>query len=298
MSAWYSNRKGFSIERLAALAAVAEHGGIMNAAGGEPTRQSQLSRQMKELEAFFGFDLLDRTSTPHQVNEAGRQIAQHTEVFLGSMMRSMDHYTHERPSISIAAGESIIQWFLIPMLAKSLTQKNSPRVRFLNQTSSQTVDRLVSGLVDIGVIKESDRRGNLAFESIGSHYPDALYHPDYFDFGNKPTWESLVDKPLAVQDHRGSLRVTMERLGGELDSSPRVIAECTSYPQVLELVMNGSCIGILPRLARKHAEDKGCKWMGLKEFKDQKTTIGVAWNKDRAKNSAGIATVLRWFGVR
>ncbi|MGB2403602.1 MAG: hypothetical protein ACPIA7_09350, partial [Akkermansiaceae bacterium] len=60
----------------------------------------------------------------------------------------------------------------------------------------------------------------------------------------------------------------------------------------------GSCVGILPRIAGKHAENKGCKWMGLREFEDQKTTIGVAWNKDRAKNSAGIAKVLRWFGVK
>ena len=298
MSEWYSNKKGFSIERLAALASIAEHGGIMNAAGGDPVRQSQLSRQMKELEGFFDFALLDRSSTPHQVTNAGEHISRHTELFLNSLKNSMDHFSNDRPCVRVAAGESIIQWFLIPTMTKRLSQKSSPRVRFLNQTSSQTVDRLVSGLVDIGVIKESDSRGNLAFESIGSHYPDALYHPDYFDFGIKPTWDSLADKPLAVQDHRGSLRATMDRLNSGHHSSPHVIAECTSYPQVLELVMNGSCIGILPQIARKHAENKGCKWMGLEEFKGEKTTIGVSWNKDRAKNSPEITEVLKWFGVR
>jgi hypothetical protein len=51
MSDWFRQKKGFSIERLAAMVSVAEHGGIMSAAGGDPNRQSLLSRQIKELES-------------------------------------------------------------------------------------------------------------------------------------------------------------------------------------------------------------------------------------------------------
>jgi DNA-binding transcriptional LysR family regulator len=298
MSKWYSNKKGFSIERLAALASVAEHGGIMNAAGGDATRQSQLSRQMKELEGFFDFALLDRSSTPHQVTDAGRQIARHTELFLQSMKSSVDHFANERPCVSLAAGESIIQWFLIPMLAKKLTQKNSPRVRFLNQTSSQTVDRLINGIVDIGIIKESSKRGSLAFKEISSYHSDVLYHPAHFKPGKNPTWASLASMPIAIQDHSDSLRATIDRLNSDLDTCPQIIAECTSYPQVLELVMNGSCVGILPRIAGKHAENKGCKWMGLTEFEDDKATIGVAWDESRMRNFPVMQTVLKWFGVK
>ena len=300
MSEWYSNKKGFSIERLAALASVAEHGGIMNAACGDPVRQSQLSRQMKELEDFFDFALLDRSSTPHQVTDAGRQIAGHTELFLNSMKNSMDHFSNDRPCVSIAAGESIIQWFLIPTLAKKLTQKNSPRVRFLNQTSSQTVDRLVNGIVDIGIIKESSKRGKLAFQEISSHHSDVLYNPDFIKPGKKPTWASLLDMnmPLAIQDHGGTLRATMDRLNIDLEARPQIIAECTSYPQVLDLVQSGACAGILPRLAKQQAESRGCKWMNIQELKGDKTTIGVAWDETRVRNFPAMQTVLKWFGVK
>lgn len=300
MSEWYSNKKGFSIERLAALASVAEHGGIMNAAGGDPVRQSQLSRQMKELEGFFDFALLDRSSTPHQVTDAGRQIARHTELFLHSMKSSVDHFANDRPCVSLAAGESIIQWVLIPTLAKRLTQKNSPRVRFLNQTSSQTVDRLANGLVDIGIIKEGSKRGKLAFHKISSHHSDVIYNPMFIDPGKKPTWESLVamNIPLAIQDHGGTLRAAMERLNTDQEASPQIVAECTSYPQVLDLVQSGACAGILPRLAKKQAESKGCKWMNIEELKDDMTTIGVAWDESRVRNFPAMQTVLKWFGAK
>ena len=45
---------GISIERLQTLCAVVEAGSIAGAAGPDPNRQSQFSRQLKELEKALG----------------------------------------------------------------------------------------------------------------------------------------------------------------------------------------------------------------------------------------------------
>ena len=71
----------------------------MSAAGGDPNRQSLLSRKIKELEGYFAFPLLDRRSTPHQLTEAGRQMVQHTAQFLTSLERSVEQHTN---SIGVA----------------------------------------------------------------------------------------------------------------------------------------------------------------------------------------------------
>jgi len=294
MSDWFRQKKGFSIERLAALVSVAEHGGIMNAAGGEPNRQSLLSRQIKELESFFDFPLLDRRSVPHQLTEAGRQIAQHTGQFLSSIERSIEQHSNERPLVRMAAGESVIQWLLIPALAKKLQQKKAPRIQFLNRSSRKTIDQIVSGAVDIGIVKESDVRSHLAFRKLASYNYGVIVNPKLLSIRKKPTWLSLAGVPLVIQENRGALRMQIDRLNAEVGAGPEIIAECTSFPQVLDLVLNSACVGILPRHAKKQVEAKGCQWLELNEFQSDPISLGVVWDESRVKNQPAMEIVLRW----
>ncbi|MBT8036110.1 MAG: LysR family transcriptional regulator [Verrucomicrobiae bacterium] len=294
MSDWFRQKKGFSIERLAALIAVAEHGGIMSAAGGDPNRQSLLSRQIKELEGYFDFALLNRTSTPHQLTDAGRQIAQQTSEFLNALDRSADQFSNDRPRVRIAAGESIIQWLLIPVFSKKLKLANCPRIQFLNRPSRKTIDQLTSGMVDIGIIKASDARSHLAFKKIAAYHYGIIVNAKLVKLAKSPNWASLSDIPLVIQENRGALRAQIEQLNTKTGSGPQVAAECTSFPQVLDMVINSPCIGILPKLAKSQAEKKGCRWIDLKELQSEELSIGVAWDKSRAKANQAVGMVLKW----
>lgn len=51
---------GLSIERLKSFIDVAERGSIARVADGDPSRQSLISRQIGELESFFGVELTKR----------------------------------------------------------------------------------------------------------------------------------------------------------------------------------------------------------------------------------------------
>ncbi len=53
-------KRGLSLDRLRVLCEVADAGGIARAARNDPTRQSQFSRQLKELEDFFEVELTRR----------------------------------------------------------------------------------------------------------------------------------------------------------------------------------------------------------------------------------------------
>ena len=48
---------GLTLDRLKNFCAIAEAGGIARIAGGDPAKQSLYSRQVKELEQFFGVEL-------------------------------------------------------------------------------------------------------------------------------------------------------------------------------------------------------------------------------------------------
>src|SRR5689334_689413 len=52
--------RGLSIDRLRVLVEVHDAGGIAQAAPGDPVRQSQYSRQLRELSEFFGVEVARR----------------------------------------------------------------------------------------------------------------------------------------------------------------------------------------------------------------------------------------------
>ena len=68
------SRGGLSLDRLQSFCAVAAEGGITKAAQGDPVRQSLFSRQIKELEEFFGVELVRRKGRGIALTEAGEQL--------------------------------------------------------------------------------------------------------------------------------------------------------------------------------------------------------------------------------
>jgi len=66
---------GLSLDRLRALLEVGASGSIVKATHGDPVRQSQYSRQIKELEDFFRVKLVERHEIDGEWEGAGSAFA-------------------------------------------------------------------------------------------------------------------------------------------------------------------------------------------------------------------------------
>src|SRR5258708_4260838 len=73
---------GLSLDRLKALLEVGAAGGIAKATQGDPVRQSQYSRQIKELENFFQVKLAERQGRGIRLTDPGRELARISRFFL------------------------------------------------------------------------------------------------------------------------------------------------------------------------------------------------------------------------
>ena len=69
------SRKGLSLDRLHNFCLVAEKGGIAKAVGNDLSRQALISRQISELEAFFGIELTRRRGKSIEITQAGMDLA-------------------------------------------------------------------------------------------------------------------------------------------------------------------------------------------------------------------------------
>jgi hypothetical protein len=106
------------LDRLQTLEKVVRAGSIGLAAKGDPNVQSQISRQIGELEKAMGLQLLDRTKKPFQPTRAAQRLADSC----GRFVRDVEEVSAEarglRRPITVGAGEVVIREFLIPLIGK------------------------------------------------------------------------------------------------------------------------------------------------------------------------------------
>ena len=148
------------MDRLLSLSLIDQAGNIAAASQVSGKSQSLLSRQVSELEGLKdsykgkgldGVSLLNREVVPHVLTAEGEQLARMTREFVQEFDVYVNAYKKKDEVITVAAGESIILWLLIPLLSKM-----AAKVRFKNMRSGEAVDAMKKGVVDLAVHHAKD----------------------------------------------------------------------------------------------------------------------------------------------
>ena len=109
--------KGLSLDRLRALLAVADAGGIARAAPGDATRQSQLSRQLGELERALGVRLTARDGRARVLTAAGRELASAARDLVRRLEDVRAHGANAELQLTLGAGDGVLSWWVVPAVA-------------------------------------------------------------------------------------------------------------------------------------------------------------------------------------
>ena len=149
--AWTTD--GFTIERLRTFCRIAEAGSITLAAKGDANRQSQFSRQVKELEEFFETKLLERAGKSVRLTEAGRKLALLTQSFFREIESLRATESLERV-IQICAGESVLRWLVIPRLAEMRGIAPESRFEFTARSTAQSLEDVKTGRADFAIVRK------------------------------------------------------------------------------------------------------------------------------------------------
>jgi DNA-binding transcriptional LysR family regulator len=121
-------QQGLSIDRLKALVEVVSAGSISKAVSGDPIRQSLYSRQLKELESFFGVELTRRKGRGLVITDRGRQLAQLAREQLQSLHDFKQSCAERDQHFRIGAGDSLLHWLVVPALGD--LESGSPHLTF------------------------------------------------------------------------------------------------------------------------------------------------------------------------
>ena len=241
---------GLSLDRLRVLCEVAEAGSIATAAKGNPVRQSQYSRQLKELEDFFEVELTRRHGKGLVLTQAGRELVEQSRASLKGLEDFHLRWINQPLIYSIGAGESLLEWLLLPSLASVDTSTPGASFKLCNLRTAKIVGGLQDLSLDFGLVRREAVTKSLTAHPLGS-IEYAVYCPrELVTNGSKPDLLSVLQSvPLAILGSDGEFR---RDFGAWVDKNHlhiKVGLECDSFPQACRAVRTKRFAAVLPTIA-------------------------------------------------
>jgi len=273
------NESGLSLDRLRSFCLVAQAGGVTRAARSDPAKQSLFSRQIKELEEFFGAELIRRKGRGIVLTAAGERLYSLARECFASLLDFKNQCKALPVEVVVGAGESIIEWLLLPHLNQIRNQLPNLRLTFLNLPTDEAIKRLMDGALDFAVVRKDAISRPLRATSLGVlHY--SLFVPQGLRAvaGHEDTVRLLDGLPLATLEGEGSFRNALAQTAKKAGISLNIQVECSSFPLAARAVARGGVAAILPSIAAADLQNAAVSQLSVPALKRFDRELCLAMN--------------------
>lgn len=271
-------RGGLSLDRLRSFALIADAGGLSLAAGGDPARMSLFSKQVKELEGFFGVALTRRQGRKVKLTEAGERLAQLAHAHLSGLEDFQQTCKGVPQTLSLGSANSLIEWLVMPQVAKLRRSLPNTLFEFYDGRTEELVRQVTDMSLDLALVRE-----------------DAVVRPLKYKRLLLLTYSLFVPRRLASSIREENLKVAMAgvplatSIGGQFREQLtigaakagwplRVELSCSSFTQAAQAVKTGAFGAALPNLASVAFAPNEVVQFPLPFLKSYARPICVAWS--------------------
>ncbi len=289
--------RGLSLDRLKILIEVRDAGSIAQAAPGDPVRQSQYSRQLRELSEFFGCEVAQRRGKILKLTAQGERLAE----LARDQLRSLDDFRAECKEQSVAftigAGDSLIQWLVIPRLGKIIDEFPGTHFATANLRTNEIVQQLTDCRLDFGIIRKNAMAPGLKSVSLGVVSYVALVPENLVRTKKKPSLQqAIAELPLATQTTDGQFTSALRAVAKALDVPLAPALACQSFPQTMAALRSGRFWAIVPELAARELPSGTAQRLTDAALAQLDREAMLAWNPRLVRvrpNAAKIAARLQ-----
>lgn len=289
--------RGLSLDRLKVLIEVRDAGSIALAAPDDPVRQSQYSRQLRELSEFFGCEVAHRRGKRLKLTEQGERLAE----LAREQLRSLDDFRAEcreqAVAFTLGAGDSLIQWLVIPRLGAVVDAFPGTHFSTVNLRTNDIVRQIDDGRLDFGIVRRNAMAPGLKAVSLGTVRYVALIPATLLTKRTKPALAAAFENlPLATQTTDGQFTEGLRSIAKALDVQVRPALSCQSFPQALAAARSGRFWSIVPELALRSESGTGLHRLEDPTLRVLDREAMLAWNPRLARvrpKATRIATSLQ-----
>lgn len=274
-------RGGLSLERLATLCLVVEAGGLSKAAGGDVSRLSLYSRQVKELEAFFGIPLGRKVGRMVVPTDEARAIAAAARAQFKALQSFVG--AHAAPaSFTLAASHSLLEWHVLPRLPALADALGPQRLRLIAMRTRDVVAAVEDHRVEVGLVRSDAVPRGMPSRSIvkvgyGLFVPKAMAGP-------RAARQILGAVPLALA-LGGQLREQFAAAARREKMELLVALECSSFTLALQAVRSGRYAAVLPDLVAEILDPRAVVRLDLPMELEPRREIVAVWRGGLAESA-------------
>jgi DNA-binding transcriptional LysR family regulator len=272
------SKGGLSLDRLHNFCRIVDAGSLSKAAQGDASKLSLYSRQIRELEEFFGVELKRRHGKGIVITEAGRRLAQLTRAHLLGLEDFQREARQMPKRLSIAAGNSVLEWTLVPKLAELRKALPGTSLEFYSLRTGDTVSKLIDMTLDIGLVRENALTPPLKWKRLFlADY--ALFLPRSLAKGitEANLRERITEIPLAAS-LGGQFRETLETSAAKAKWPLNICVSGSSFTQCARAVRSGACGAILPKIAASELDSSKVLQFSFPFLREKFHHICLAWN--------------------
>jgi len=277
-------RSGLSLDRLRSFLAVVEAGAIARAAPGNPIKQSQLSRQIGELEEFFGTALVARRGRGLAPTEAGARLAVVVREALQGLTDVATPATDHAVAASLGAGDHVLHGWIIPRLPHL---RGRLTLALASMHGAEALARLADARLDLAIVRAAEIPPTLRARPLGG-ISYALYIPRALRPPRLRGPALLAAVPLAVQTGDPELAGALDALLRESGTAPALV--CETFPQAQRAVSTGRYAAVLPTFARLELPARGFAEVSL--FTTPPLDVHLAWHPRLERQRPALAALL------
>ncbi len=264
---------GLSLDRLRALLAVAQAGSIVKAAAEDPVRQSQFSRQIKELEDFFQTHLVERHGKGIRLTPDGRELARISRFFMMGLSNFQRGCLAEGQTYRVGASPTFAAEILSPRLATEFG--GTSRARYAIEIVSDN-DQLERRLHDLTLDFAITTRGELS---------RPLQARKLFECGLSVWVPARLHKPREARQRLESRSLPLALANDELVQLPAAALKdyepalaCSSFREARQALLTGKVAALLPDFLCPDTATKTFYEIGFSKPLATRLTYFLAWN--------------------
>jgi LysR family transcriptional regulator, nitrogen assimilation regulatory protein len=269
-----------TVKRLDTLLKVAANNkGVRAAVGAENERQA--SRDLEELELAFGCYFFKPGSNPLALTAEGHELAQITREFFNSLDEFNRRCRDLPQKISIAAGDSVVNWIILPALNFFLSEKRFANNSFFSVRQGGTkgiILLLHESQIDFAVVPENaPLEKKWKHETIGVYKyciccSQTLLGKRLLNTDTLPKLDFAL-----ITDHWGLDFAEKARLGG---IKLNVKIKCETFTHIASLVKSGSFAGILPLSTMSSFQNEPFLWFTPEFMGGTDRIIKLVWKQE------------------
>jgi DNA-binding transcriptional LysR family regulator len=235
-----------------------------------------------ELEQFFGVELFERKGRTVVLSENGKRLYSLLSEYFSALEDFSESCSGDLGSYVIGAGDSVIQWSLLPRLQKLQTCMGKADLTFKNLRSLDIINGVERGTIDFGIVRSDMVTPRLASRAIGA-FQFALFHPITARADGLDEASLLSHFPFAGMENGGSYQEHIDRLTSSYGVMMKISVSCSSFPMMAKAVRKLDMAAILPEIAEEELPSTRYRKVELEGLSPLARQLSICWNQRLAK---------------